>query len=340
MSKTYRVAVCGATGAVGNQMLTCLEERDFPYSELRLLASERSRGKKLMCKAKEHEVQVLGPDSFEGIDIALFSAGSVVSKDTAPAAATAGAIVIDNSKAWRMDPQVPLVVPEVNPHHLSQYKNKGIIANPNCSTIQMVVALKPLYDLSPIRRIVVSTYQAVSGSGQTGINELRQQLESLAQGKKAEAKFYPYQIAGNLLPHIASFGQNGYTEEEMKMLHETRKIMGDDSIMVSATCVRVPVEYSHSETVNVRFADKVTLEAARRALEAAPGVKLMDDLDNLVYPTPLMAAHQDATYVGRLREDISQENGLDMWVVADNIRKGAATNAVQIAETLIKDGHI
>ncbi|RJX36413.1 MAG: aspartate-semialdehyde dehydrogenase [Desulfarculus sp.] len=334
MARQFKVAVCGATGAVGNQMLQCLEERDFPVGELRLLASERSRGKTLTYKGQSIPVQVLGPDSFQGIQIALFSAGASTSKQFAPLAARAGAVVVDNSSCWRMDPAVPLVVPEVNPQDVAAYTNQGIIANPNCSTIQMVVALKPIHDLAGIERVVVSTYQAVSGTGQKAIFELEGQLKALHEGRAPEAKVYPYQIAGNLLPHIDVFQDNGYTKEEMKMVLETRKIMGDDSIKLSATCVRVPVRYSHSEAVNITTRKKITPEQVRAALAQAPGVKVVDDPAKLLYPTPLMAAGQDLTLVGRIREDISQERGIDLWVVADNIRKGAATNAVQIAEIL------
>ena len=337
MDRPARVAVCGATGAVGSQMVRCLEERDFPLSELRLLASERSRGKKVLYKGQEIEVQVLGDDSFQGIDVALFSAGAAVSKEFAPKAAAAGAVVVDNSSAWRMDPLVPLVVPEVNPGDIRFHKEKGIIANPNCSTIQMVVALKPIHDLATIRRIVVSTYQAVSGTGQKGINELTTQLEALHEGRPVETKVYPQQIALNVLPHIDVFQENAYTKEEMKMVNETRKIMGDESIMVSATCVRVPVIYGHSEAVNLTTDKKVSAGQVRSVLMNAPGVKVVDQPSELLYPTPLMAEGQDKTLVGRIREDISQEKGIDLWVVADNIRKGAATNAVQIAELLVAE---
>ncbi|MCF8041021.1 MAG: aspartate-semialdehyde dehydrogenase [Desulfarculaceae bacterium] len=337
MSKLYKVAVCGATGAVGNQMIQCLEERDFPVGELRLLASERSKGKKLTYKGEEIPVQVLGQDSFQDIDIALFSAGASTSRDYAPLAAEAGAVVVDNSSYWRMDPLVPLVVPEVNPKAVADYPNKGIIANPNCSTIQMVVVLQPIQELAGIERVVVSTYQAVSGTGQKAIFELENQLKDLHEGRAPEAKVYPQQIAWNLLPHIDVFLDNGYTKEEMKMVLETQKIMGDDGIKLSATCVRVPVRYSHSEAVNIATKKKVSVDEVRAVLAKAPGVKVVDDPANLVYPTPLMSAGQDLTLVGRIREDISQEKGIDLWLVADNIRKGAATNAVQIAEILAAD---
>ena len=334
MSKLYKVAVCGATGAVGNQMIQCLEERDFPVGELRLLASERSKGKKLTYKGEDVPVQVLDNGSFQGIDIALFSAGGGTSQDFAPVAAESGAVVVDNSSAWRMDPEVPLVVPEVNPQAVAGYTAKGIIANPNCSTIQMVVVLEPIHKLAGIERVVVSTYQAVSGTGQKAIKELEEQLKALHEGREPQAKVYPQQIAWNLLPHIDVFKDNGYTKEEMKMVLETQKIMGDDTIQVSATCVRVPVRYGHSEAVNLRTKREVSPEEVRAALAQAPGVKIVDDPANLVYPTPLMAAGQDLTLVGRIRKDISQERGIDLFLVADNIRKGAATNAVQIAELL------
>ncbi len=337
MSKQLRVAVCGATGAVGNQMIRCLEERDFPVAEIKLLASERSRGKTLEFRGEMLPVQVLDENSFEGLDLALFSAGASTSEAFAPAAWESGCVVVDNSSAWRMDPEVPLVVPEVNPHAVAGYTQKGIIANPNCSTIQMVVALKPIHDAARIRRVVVSTYQAVSGTGQKAIFELTGQLKALHEDREPENKVYPHRIAMNLIPHIDKFMDNGYTKEEMKMVNETRKIMEDDSIMVSATCARVPVVYSHSEAVNIATEKKLSAAEARELLAAAPGVKVVDQPAENLYPTPLMAAGQDLTLVGRIREDISQESGLDLWIAADNIRKGAATNAVQIAEILARD---
>jgi len=337
MAASCRVAVCGATGAVGNQMIQCLEERDFPVSEIRLLASERSRGRSLKFKGQEVPVQVLGKGSFEGVDIALFSAGGGTSKQWAPQAWAEGAVVVDNSSAWRMDPQVPLVVPECNPEDIAQYKNKGIIANPNCSTIQMVVVLKPLHLAAGLKRVVVTTFQAVSGTGQKAIFELQNQLKAIHEGREPEKKVYPHQIALNLFPHIGPFTDNGYTEEEMKMVNETRKILHEDGILVSATCSRVPVYYSHSEALNLAFERKLTAQEARDILAKAPLVKVVDEPATNQYPTPLMAAHQDYTLVGRIREDISQINGIDLWLVADNIRKGAATNAVQIAEILLRD---
>lgn len=337
MASSCRVAVCGATGAVGNQMIQCLEERDFPASEIRLLASERSRGKTLKFKGEEVPVQVMDKGSFEGMDIALFSAGGGTSKQWAPQAWSEGAIVVDNSSAWRMDPQVPLVVPECNPGDIADYKTKGIIANPNCSTIQMVVVLKPLHDTAGIKRVVVTTFQAVSGTGQKAIVELENQLKAIHEGGQVEKNVYPHQIALNLFPHIGSFTDNGYTEEEMKMVNETRKILHDDSIMVSATCSRVPVYYGHSEALNIAFERPISAQEIRDILSKAPMVRLVDEPGDNQYPTPLMTAHQDDTLVGRIRQDISQDNGIDLWLVADNIRKGAATNAVQIAEILLRD---
>jgi aspartate-semialdehyde dehydrogenase len=334
MGKLYNIAIVGATGAVGTEMLRVLEEREFPVKSLRLLASERSEGNFLEFAGEEIMVQKLTRDSFAGIDIALFSAGSDRSTAFCPIAAAAGAVCIDNSSVWRMDPDVPLVVPEVNPGDIAGYTRKGIIANPNCSTIQMVVALKPLHDAARIKRVVVSTYQAVSGSGQRAIEELRIQTGELLNGRPADCKVYPYQIAFNCLPHIDVFLDNGYTREEMKMVNETRKIMGDDSIKVTATTVRVPVFYGHSEAVNIETEKKISAELARELLATAPGVQLVDDVKNLVYPMPIDAAGQDMTLVGRIREDESIANGLNLWVVADNLRKGAATNAVQIAEIL------
>jgi aspartate-semialdehyde dehydrogenase len=334
MAIQFNVAVVGATGAVGQQMLEVLAERNFPLKELRLLASERSEGKFLEFNGEQLMVQKLDKNSFAGIDIALFSAGGSRSEEFCPIAAAAGAVCVDNSSAWRMDPAVPLVVPEVNPQDIAQYTNKGIIANPNCSTIQMVVALKPLHDYGTIKRIVVSTYQAVSGTGRNAIDELRIQSGELLNGRPAECKVYPHQIAFNCLPHIDVFLDNGYTKEEMKMVNETRKILGDPGIGVTATTVRVPVFYSHSESVNVQTAVKISAAKARELLSACPGIKVVDDVTSLVYPTAIDAAGQDLTLVGRIREDESVANALNLWVVADNLRKGAATNAVQIAEIL------
>lgn len=337
MGREFSIAVAGATGAVGQTFLKVLAERNIPMKELRLLASERSAGKKINFKGSELTVQKLDHDSFNGIDIALFSCGGDRSLTFAPSAAKAGAVVVDNSSAWRMDPDVPLVVPEVNPHAIAAYKNKGIIANPNCSTIQMVVALKPLHDKAHIKRIVVSTYQAVSGTGQKAIVELENQTRAWAAGKSMENKVYPHQIAFNCLPHIDSFLENGYTKEEMKMVNETRKIMEIPNVLVSATTVRVPVFYSHSESVNVEFENPISPEEAKELLKNAPGVRLVDDPSKNEYPLAIDAADQDLTFVGRIRRDLSCENGLAMWIVADNIRKGAATNAVQIAEVLMNE---
>ncbi len=334
MSRKFSVAVAGATGAVGNQMIACLEERDFPVGNIRLLASDRSRGRTLKFKGKDHPVEVMDENSFKGVEIALFSAGGGTSQRFAPIAAAAGAVVVDNSSAWRMDPDVPLVVPEVNPHAVAGYTKKGIIANPNCSTIQMVVALCPIHKKAGIKRIVVSTYQAVSGTGQKAIVELTEQMKAWAAGAPMEHKVYPHRIAFNCLPHIDVFGANGYTKEEMKMVNETRKILEDHDIAVTATTVRVPVFYSHSESVNIETREKITPAEVRKLLATAPGVKVVDDPQNAVYPLAIDAAGQDLTYVGRIREDESIDNGINMWVVADNIRKGAATNAVQIAEIL------
>ena len=294
-------------------------------------------GKKVTFLGKEIPVEVLTKDSFDGVEIALFSAGGGISKEYGPIAARAGAVVVDNSSAWRMDPEVPLVVPEVNPHDIGLYPKTGIIANPNCSTIQMVVALKPLHDAARIKRVVVSTYQAVSGTGQKAVDELAEQVRALLSCQATKNQVYPHRIAFNCLPHIDVFLENGYTKEEMKMVNETVKIMGDDSIRVTATTVRVPVFYGHSEAVNIETERKLTVAEARQILAAAPGVKVVDDPAKNLYPMPLDAAGQDLTLVGRIREDFSIANGLNFWVVADNLRKGAATNAVQIAEILIRD---
>jgi len=337
MTRQYKVAVVGATGAVGQQMVECLEERQFPVSELRLLASERSLGKYLSFKGREIPVDVLTRDSFQGIDLALFSAGGSVSKEFAPIAAAAGAVVIDNSSAWRMDPEVPLVVPEVNPQDIALSKNKGIIPKPHCSPTQLAVVLKPLHDAARIKRVVVSTYQAVSGTGQKAVEELADQVRALFNNQELPRKVYPHRIAFNCFPHIDVFLENGYTKEEMKMVNETRKIMGDDSIRVTATTVRVPIFYGHSESVNIETERKLTPAEARAILSQAPGVKVVDDPAHNRYPMPLEAAGQDLTLVGRIREDFSIDHGLNLWIVADNIRKGAATNAVQIAEILIRD---
>ncbi len=330
--KGYNVAVVGATGAVGQKMREILEERDFPVKKIRLLASERSTGKTLPFKNEIVKVETLKESSFKGIDIALFSAGGARSKEFAPHAAKSGAVVIDNSSAWRMDKNVPLVVPEVNPEDIKWHN--GIIANPNCSTIQMVVALKPLHDYARIKRIVVSTYQSVSGTGKNAMTELYEQTKALIAGGEAKAEVYPHQIAFNVLPHIDFFHENEYTNEEVKMINETRKILHDESIRISATCARVPVFIGHSEAVNIETGRKISPEKARTLLAKAPGVIVIDDPTESAYPMPVMAAGDDATYVGRIRRDESIKNGLDMWIVSDNLRKGAALNAIQIAELL------
>ena len=335
MKKLWNVAVVGATGAVGTQMIECLEERNFPVGKIRFLASSRSAGKMLEFNGKPVEVEELTHDSFEGIDIALFSAGGARSEEFCPSAVKAGAVCIDNSSAWRMNQDVPLVVPEVNPHAIAGYRKKGIIANPNCSTIQMVVALKPLHDFGTVKRIVVSTYQAVSGTGNKAIDELRIQTGELLNGRPPKVEVYPHRIAFNCLPQIDSFCDNGYTKEEMKMVNETRKIMEAD-IATTATCVRVPVFYGHSESVNIETERKITVAKARELLEDAPGVELVDNPKNGEYPMAMDAAGEDLTLVGRIREDDTVKNGLNLWIVADNVRKGAATNAVQIAEILIQ----
>ncbi|MGV8074401.1 MAG: aspartate-semialdehyde dehydrogenase [Syntrophobacteraceae bacterium] len=335
--KPLKVAVAGATGAVGNMMIRVLEERSFPVGELKLLASARSVGKTLPYNGKEIAVEELREDSFNGVQVALFSAGGSISRKFAPIAAKAGCIVIDNSSAFRMDPTVPLVVPEVNPDAVVSHPN--IIANPNCSTIQMVVALKPIYDAVGIKRIVVSTFQAVSGTGAKAIEELRMQVSDIHNGAEAQKKVYPHQIAFNCFPHIGAFLENGFTEEEMKMDNETKKIFSDPDIAVCATTVRVPVYFGHSESVNIETRKPISAEEVRTLLTGAPGVVVVDDTSKALYPVPLDATGRDETLVGRIRKDPSVENGLAMWVVADNIRKGAATNAVQIAE-LLMDRHL
>jgi aspartate-semialdehyde dehydrogenase len=330
----YVVAVVGATGAVGQEMIDILEQRDFPVKELKLFASERSIGKKLEYKGQEIAVKTLNEDSFKVIDIALFSAGGGRSKEWAPVAAKSGCVVVDNSSAWRMDPEVPLVVPEVNPDDIK--KNKGIIANPNCSTIQMVVPLKPIHDEAKIKRIVVSTYQAVSGTGMKAMDELTKQTADILNFRDTVAEVYPHQIAFNCLPHIDVFLDNGYTKEEMKMVNETKKIMGDNSIRITATTVRVPVYKGHSESVNIETEKKISANEVRALLSSTPGVLVFDAPEKNVYPLAVDVAGQDDVYVGRIREDESIDNGINMWIVADNLRKGAALNTIQIAEKLIE----
>ncbi|MBN2569159.1 MAG: aspartate-semialdehyde dehydrogenase [Deltaproteobacteria bacterium] len=335
--RKYSVAVVGATGAVGNEMIKILEERNFPVGTLKLLASERSMGKELTFRNENYPVNVLDEHSFEGVEIGLFSAGGSVSERFAPIAADTGCVVVDNTSAFRMDPAVPLVVPEVNPEAIASYKTKGIIANPNCSTIQMVVALKPIHDVARIRRVVVSTYQAVSGTGKKAIEELVEQTKALLACREPEVKVYPHRIAFNCLPHIDVFLDNGYTKEEMKMVNETKKIMSDSSIALTATTVRVPVFYGHSESVNIETERKISAEEVRELLASAPGVKVVDNPDFSQYPLASNSAGKDDTFVGRIREDESIPNGINMWIVSDNIRKGAALNTVQIAEILIRD---
>jgi aspartate-semialdehyde dehydrogenase len=333
----YNIAIVGATGAVGEQMREVLEERKFPVGEMRLLASERSAGQFLEFDGHQQRVGVLNESSFQEIDIALFSAGGSVSAKYAPLAVSAGAVVIDNTACFRMVPDIPLVVPEVNASAIGDYKNRGIIANPNCSTIQMVVALKPIHDAARIKRVVVSTYQSVSGAGRQAMEELSQQIAALFNSKDVEKKKFPHQIAFNCIPHIDVFMEDGYTKEEWKMIHETRKILAEPSLPVTATTVRVPVFCSHSESVNVETEKKLTAAEVRALLREAPGIIVADEPENNLYPLALDATGKDATYVGRIREDHSVQNGINLWVVADNLRKGAALNAVQIAEILIRD---
>jgi len=328
----YNIAIVGATGAVGEQLREVLEERQFPVDELRLFASERSAGQFLPFQNKQLRVNVLKEDSLQGIDIGLFSAGGKVSAKFAPIAVAAGAVVVDNTSHFRMEPDVPLVVPEVNAKEIAQFKNRGIIANPNCSTIQMVVAIKPIHDAARIKRIVVSTYQSVSGAGRMAMEELSQQVGALFNGREIKKEKFPHQIAFNCIPHIDVFLENGYTKEEWKMIQETRKILDEPSLPVTATSVRVPVFCSHSESVNIETEKKLTAEQAKTLLRGAPGVMLLDVPQENIYPMAIDAVGKDATYVGRVREDDSVANGLNLWVVADNLRKGAALNAVQIAE--------
>ena len=332
------VAVVGATGAVGEIMRQVLDEHSFPFRAIKFLASERSAGKPLTFKGKTYPVEPLRPEAFAGVNVVLSSTPALVSREYSPIAAKAGAVVIDNSSAWRMDPEVPLVVPEVNADAL-RHIPRGIVANPNCSTIQLVVALKPLHDLARIRRVVVSTYQASSGKGATGMLELDAQVGALGRNEPVPAaKAHKAQLAGNVLPHDWKAGDEGYTEEEWKMVRETRKIMGDDTILVSPTTARVPVRIGHSEAVNIEFERPITVEQAREALRRAPGIILVDDYAKGEAPLPLHCEGRDEVFVGRVRRDPTVPNGLNLWVVADNLRKGAATNAVQIAEVLVQRG--
>jgi aspartate-semialdehyde dehydrogenase len=328
--KSYHVAIVGATGMVGQEFIKVLQQRNFPVASINLYASDRSAGKKLYVGHQEIEVKETAPDSFQNIDIALFSAGSEISRYFSPIAAKSGALVVDNSAAFRMEPKVPLVVPEINPEDIKLHE--GIIANPNCSTIQMVVALYPLHKVNPIKRIVVSTYQSVSGTGAVAMEELTTQAKLVLEGQNVVPHVYPHQIGFNLLPEIDVFLDNGYTKEEWKMVDETRKIMHAPDMAISATCVRVPVFIAHSEAVNIEFTDPMSPEEARQILAKAPGVKVLDDPSVSLYPMPWLAAGSDDVYVGRIRSDASHQRGLVMWVVSDNLRKGAALNAIQIAE--------
>lgn len=332
--KEYRVAILGATGMVGQEFIKVLQQRNFPMESIKLLASDRSAGKKMFVSHREITVEEATPNSFKDIDIALFSAGAEVSRYFSPIAAQSGAVVIDNSAAWRMDPKVPLVVPEINVEDIKWHR--GIIANPNCSTIQMVVALYPLHKVNPIKRIIVVTYQSVSGTGAAAVEELTEQSRQVLEGQTTVPHVYPHQIAFNLLPEIDVFLDNAYTKEEWKMVEETRKIMHAEDIAISAFCVRVPVFIGHSEAIHVEFSQPMSPDEARHILAQAPGVKVLDDPAISLYPQPWSAAGTDEVFVGRIHRDASHPNGLVMWVVADNIRKGAALNAVQIAEEMIK----
>jgi len=338
MSKKYDVAIVGATGAVGETLISILDQRNFPINNLYPLASKRSAGSKVKCQGKSWVVEDLDSFDFSKVQIGLFSAGGDISEKYAPIATATGCVVIDNTSHFRRDENVPLVVPEVNPHAIANYTNRNIIANPNCSTIQMVVALKPIYDAVGIDRINVATYQAVSGSGKEAITELTNQTANLLNGKDVEVEVYTKQIAFNAIPHIDTFQENGYTGEEMKMVWETQKIFEDENLLVNPTAVRIPVVYGHSEAVHIETKRKITAKDARDLLEKADGVTVMDERSDGGYATPFAeATNKDATFVSRIREDISHERGLNLWVVSDNIRKGAALNAIQIAEILVKD---
>ncbi|MEZ5445071.1 MAG: aspartate-semialdehyde dehydrogenase [Gammaproteobacteria bacterium] len=338
MSRKFNVAVVGATGAVGEVMLEVLAQRKFPVGRVHAVASARSAGKQVDFGGEKLTVQALEDFDFSDVQIGLFSPGASVSAVYAPKAAAAGCVVVDNTSQFRQDRDIPLVVPEVNPHRVAEYTNRGIIANPNCSTIQMVVALKPIKDAVGIERINVATYQSVSGTGKEAIDELAAQTAALLNGKPIERNVYPKQIAFNCLPHIDVFMDNGYTKEEMKMIWETRKILEDESILVNPTTVRVPVFYGHSEAVHIETREKISAEEARKLLERAPGIVVLDDRKDGGYPTAVTeAAGQDPVFVGRLRDDLSHPRGLNLWVVSDNIRKGAALNSIQIAEILVKD---
>lgn len=338
MNNMIDVAVVGATGAVGEAMIAILQERNFPVGNLFPLASQRSAGSRVEFRGKHERVGVLEDFDFSKVQLSLFSAGAGVSAEYAPRAAAAGCVVIDNSSQFRYDDDIPLVVPEVNPMAVADYQVRNIIANPNCSTIQMVVALKPIHDAVGIERINVATYQSVSGTGREAMAELAAQTAALLNGEPIDCKVYSKQIAFNALPHIDVFMDNGYTKEEMKMVWETRKILGDDSIKVNATCVRIPVFFGHSEAVHLETREKLSVEEARRLLCEAPGVAVMDEPGEASYPTSVTeSAGEDSVFVGRIREDISHPRGLNLWVVSDNVRKGAALNSIQIAEILVKD---
>lgn len=336
--RKYNVAVVGATGAVGETLLSILAERDLPLGQVHALASERSAGSTVSFGNRDLIVEDLAQFDFSQVDIGLFSPGASVSKEYAPKAAAAGCVVIDNTSQFRYDPEIPLVIPEVNPDAVGDYERHGIIANPNCSTIQMLVALKPLHDAVGVERVNVATYQAVSGTGKDAIEELAHQTAALLNGRPVECNVYPKQIAFNALPHIDVFQDNGYTKEEMKMVWETRKIMGDESIQMNPTAVRIPVFYGHSEALHIETREKISADRARELLAAAPGIEVLDRHEDGGYPTAVSeSSGTDAVYVGRIREDISHPRGLDMWVVSDNVRKGAALNTIQIAEVLIRD---
>lgn len=341
MTKLFDIAVVGATGAVGETMISILEERDFPVGRLYPLASSRSAGKTLVFKGKSHRIEDLAEFDFSKVQIGLFSAGGSISAEYAPKAATAGCVVIDNTSHFRYDDDIPLVVPEVNPQALEKFKVRNIIANPNCSTIQMLVALKPIYDAVGITRVNVATYQAVSGTGKEAIKELAGQTARLLNGQPADPEVYPKQIAFNVLPQIDLFMENGYTKEEMKMVWETQKIFSDSNISVNPTCVRVPVFYGHSEALHIETRDPISAAQATELLRLAPGVEVMDERQDGGYPTAVTdSAGQDPVFVGRIREDISHPNGLNMWIVSDNVRKGAALNSIQIAERLVADNRL
>ncbi len=332
--KEFRVAVVGVTGAVGQEMLKVLEERKFPVSEIRPLASSRSQGKKVNFRGREWAVEVLDQNSFRGVDIALFSAGASISREFAPLAAQSGCVVIDNSSAFRQDPDVPLIVPEINPHRIKDYRRRNIIANPNCTTIISLMPLKPLHDYGKIKRVIASSYQATSGAGAKAMAELEEQTKAYINQEEIVPRVFPQQIAFNVIPHIDVFLDNYYTKEEMKMVWESRKILEEENLLVSATCVRVPVFRAHAVAINVETEKKITRDKAIELLSSFPGLKVVDDPEHLLYPTPLMAAGRDECLVGRIREDISSPSGLNLWVVGDQLRKGAALNAVQIAELL------